>query len=401
MNCEEVLTQLSDYLERSLSVEATALIDNHLAECTRCRLEAELLGECIRQVSALPMVEPPLGFVQRVMVRVREAEARPGIWQRLTEPLRIKIPIQATAIVLIGILGIYLLQKEQPHKEFKSERQSKAAETAIDDSASATSSETMVLAKRAAEQPVNAPPQRSAPSSSPAAPRQPAKLKNRTPLAEEQIFQSSPTAPVASADVARPPIANNLSPERAVGNFRPAPEPGGTASATISGTPIATHSSSQVSSSPSTFFSPLESDTGAALRPVSPAIEPFADYELVLRRHRHEAVEPRGEVRERRDRLEPSRKISEPQPTPSAIQRLMSAIPDHTRPQTIWITVPRSEYEKFKIELQHLGTIESESRVPLWRDNAASQSDGQVRVKLTALPAAESPGIKNPAAELR
>ena len=186
-----------------------------------------------------------------------------------------------------------------------------------------------------------------------------------------------------------------------MGKLRPAPEPSGNVSATISGTPIATHSSSQVSGSPSTFFSPFESETGAALRSVSPAIEPFADYELVLRRHGHEAIEPQGDVRGRQDRLEASRKTSEPLSTPSAIDRLMSAIPDHTRPQTIWITVPSSQYEKFKMELQHLGTIQSESRVPLWRDNAPSQSDGQVRVKLTALPAAESAGPEKPAVEQR
>ena len=127
MNCEEVQTQLPDYLERSLGLKASALIDEHLADCARCRQETELLGECMRQVSALPILEPPPGFVQRVMIRVREEEAQPGIWQRLTQPLRVKIPIQATALVMVGILGIYLLQKEEPHKEFKSEQKTEAA----------------------------------------------------------------------------------------------------------------------------------------------------------------------------------------------------------------------------------------------------------------------------------
>jgi hypothetical protein len=67
----------------------------------------------------------------------------------------------------------------------------------------------------------------------------------------------------------------------------------------------------------------------------------------------------------------------------------MAAIPDHSRPQTIWIKVPENQYEEFKRELHSLGTIESEARVPLLRDQGASH-DGHVRVKLTALPAGET-----------
>ncbi len=400
MNCEEVQAQLPDYLERSVDAEKKFSIDEHLAECTGCRVETELLGECIRQVAALPIVEPPLGFVQRVMAHAREIETRPGLWQRLLLPLRTKVPIQATALVMVGILGIYLLQKEKPHEQIKTEQEPKS-DNAIEKNAPATKSEITDFAKRSADQTATPPKEQSAPSLLPAAPRQSAALENRTPATENQATKFPVPAPVSSPDVARPTRVNPLSQDRRVGNLRPAPEPGGNASATISGTPIATRSSSQVSGSPTPFFSPFESDTGAALRPVSPAIEPFADYELVLRRHHHETTDPRGGVGERRERLETSRQISEPQPTPRAIERLMNAIPDHTRPQTIWITVPSSQYEKFKLELQYLGTIQSESRVPLWRDNAPSQSDGQIRVKLTALPAVDRPGPETPYGEQR
>jgi hypothetical protein len=83
--------------------------------------------------------------------------------------------------------------------------------------------------------------------------------------------------------------------------------------------------------------------------------------------------------------------------TPRAIDRLMAAIPDNARPQTIWVTVPKNQYEQFKKELDALGTIESEIHVPLFRDQTAAQIDGQIRVRLTAIPEADSSTSNPPA----
>jgi hypothetical protein len=94
--------------------------------------------------------------------------------------------------------------------------------------------------------------------------------------------------------------------------------------------------------------------------------------------------------------LEPAGASAEHPSTARAIDRLMAAIPDHTRPQTIWITVPKDQYEQFKKELQTLGNMESETRVPMLRDQSASQADGHIRVKLTALPAADKPAANQP-----
>src|SRR5207244_13335506 len=49
------------------------------------------------------------------MSHVREIEARPSVWERLWFPLGIKMPIHATAIILIGVLAVYLLEKGEPH----------------------------------------------------------------------------------------------------------------------------------------------------------------------------------------------------------------------------------------------------------------------------------------------
>ena len=117
MNCGEVQKYLADFLDKSLDNERARAIEDHLAACSRCSEEMASLAECQRLVSGLPAVELPLGFTNRVMARVREAANPPRLWERLFLPLRIKIPLQATAVVLIAVLAAYIYQKEPLQRE--------------------------------------------------------------------------------------------------------------------------------------------------------------------------------------------------------------------------------------------------------------------------------------------
>ena len=117
MNCEEVQKYLSDFLDKNLDVEYGAAIRDHLAICSRCSEEVASLAECQRLVSGLPAVEPPVGFTNRVMAEVREAANPPRLWERVFLPLRIKIPLQATAVVLIAVLAAYIYRKEPLQQE--------------------------------------------------------------------------------------------------------------------------------------------------------------------------------------------------------------------------------------------------------------------------------------------
>src|SRR5215470_3593428 len=112
MNCAEVQKYLSDFLDKGLDDERVRAIEDHLATCSLCSEELAGLAECQRLVSGLPMVEPPLDFTSQVMARVREAAYPPSLWERLFLPFRIKIPLQATAVVLIALLAGYIYQNE-------------------------------------------------------------------------------------------------------------------------------------------------------------------------------------------------------------------------------------------------------------------------------------------------
>ena len=51
------------------------------------------------------------------MAEVREAANPPRLWERVFLPLRIKIPLQATAVVLIAVLAAYIYRKEPLQQE--------------------------------------------------------------------------------------------------------------------------------------------------------------------------------------------------------------------------------------------------------------------------------------------
>lgn len=113
MRCEQVQERLSEYLEGLLDHKNHTAVQSHLSSCSRCQAEAQTLAQGIRVVANLPSVEPPPGFSQKVMARIREETERPHLWQRLFLPMRIKIPIHALALLLVGGLAVYLYQANQ------------------------------------------------------------------------------------------------------------------------------------------------------------------------------------------------------------------------------------------------------------------------------------------------
>ncbi len=362
MNCQNIDGQLSDYVELSLGAPSLALVEEHLVICASCREQAALLGETIGAVASLPLADPPLGFTQRVMSHVRESETQVNRWQRFFLSLSGKIPAQATAVVMLAVLGIYLVQKEQ------SAEQAPATTTAARTNTANTplpidGPETPE--RSASAQFANSAGQESAPISSSGQRRRQSSSQEQS--ASRIVNSATPPAPSAPA-AALPDIQAKET--------------------TIRATPVVSGSS--------VVTAPLQSNSGAAgfssqpdadstaFRSSPATIELFADFELILRRHLAPA-EAHGDPA-----AGTLRKAEASSPNPRPIDGLIAAIPDRSRPQTIWINVPESQYEDFKRELHALGAIESEIRVPLLREQANEYSDGQIRVKLTALPSNET-----------
>lgn len=114
MNCDEIQKHLSEYLDNRLDDAQRREIEKHLASCPRCLPEAKLLSAGIKGVADLPEVEPPAGFSQRVMARIRAEAEKPTLWARLFQPFKIKIPLHATALLLVVGLAVYLYRANEP-----------------------------------------------------------------------------------------------------------------------------------------------------------------------------------------------------------------------------------------------------------------------------------------------
>lgn len=111
MNCHETRERLSGLLDLALAAPERAEVGAHLDGCPDCRRELDRLRATLSLLSRVERPRAPVGFVDRVTAR-----ARPGPWyqrlgRRLFLPLNIKLPVQAAAMLVIAVLGVYLLQR--------------------------------------------------------------------------------------------------------------------------------------------------------------------------------------------------------------------------------------------------------------------------------------------------
>lgn len=117
MNCEEVSKHLTEYLDKTLDTAMTTRVATHVISCALCRAESSELADCVRQVAALPAIDPPLGFAQRVMAHIQDSEPQASVWQRLIAPLFSRVPIRLAATAVVAIIAVTLYQTEQPLKQ--------------------------------------------------------------------------------------------------------------------------------------------------------------------------------------------------------------------------------------------------------------------------------------------
>jgi len=399
MNCAEVQKDLSDFLEKSVDNERARTIEDHLAVCSLCNEELAGLAECQRLVSSLPMVEPPLGFTSRVMARVREAEHSPSLWERLFLPLRIKIPLQAAAMVLIAVLAAYLYQKEplqhEPLVTFQyenSNRDSNKPDNFVPSSAQAptapSKSKELSQKPKPRLQQFSDSVQLKGPESSPKPDEQDKSLAGvqsnapETTRPQDQVrspatLSSTPLqekSSVASEAASRRQEQSSSSGElQTKGALAPAPPP-----------ERRILSKDAASAAKSSFYPEArERSAAASLDSVRPStvmnMAATSDHELAIRLKEPLRDDKLGEVpAERRSSISPEESKILDQARERAVQTGQA--------QSVVVTTSRSQYELLKKELADLGNIEVESSASDRKNEAAAKSSDQLRIKLTILP---------------
>ena len=118
--CKDIELLLPLYSEKDLDDADQQWVASHLADCVQCRKELALLQEAAKLVDQLPDVEEPPWFQQKIMAGVREEAQKKSFVRKWFYPLRIKIPAQIMATLVIAILAVYVYRSgdEKTNKIF-------------------------------------------------------------------------------------------------------------------------------------------------------------------------------------------------------------------------------------------------------------------------------------------
>jgi Predicted integral membrane protein (DUF2275)/Putative zinc-finger len=387
MNCAEVQKYLSDFLDKSLDNERARAIEDHLAACSRCSEEMTSLAECQRLVSGLPAVELPLGFTNRVMARVREAANPPSLWERLFLPLRIKIPLEATAVVLIAVLAAYIYQKEplqresivgiQPESSFREKNETDRLAPSV---APAPNSKTKEVAEE---------------------------TKPRVQEFKDSIqVKDLQSRPKPEEQDNAPETARPQDQVRSPATFSPVPLQEKSSAASEAAFPRREQSSSSREAQSKEALTPTPPPVSAAKSSFSPearerstassldtlrsgtvvGVAVPADHELAIR-----LKEPVRDDKAMGDRLasggaQAVRRSLTSQEEVKNLDRARQRAIQTGQSQTAWVTIARNQYELFKKDLADLGNIEVESSTPDRNNDAIAKSSDQLRIKVTILP---------------
>ena len=111
MTCHETRERLSGLLDEALDASERAEVGAHLDACPDCRRELDQLRATVSLLSRVERPRAPVGFVDRVMAAAHPVPWHRRLGRRLFLPLGIKLPVQAAAMLVIAVLGVYLLQR--------------------------------------------------------------------------------------------------------------------------------------------------------------------------------------------------------------------------------------------------------------------------------------------------
>jgi hypothetical protein len=395
MNCVEAQKHFADLLDHSRD-ERLRKVNDHLAACARCRQELAAVAACQRLVSALPPVEPPAGFTAQVMAEVRDTAHRSDLWQRLFLPLQIKLPLQATAVVLIAVLAVFIYQKESGQRQSTTTMPppngfQKQAEV---DKLSPT-------ARRAPALKPDAENLEEAGAQKQRVKRLPRTEQPRSPAepAEQSIGDIQPGAPAAglAEGPGRSPAPSKLEKQSSAAGEAASPRREQLSPSEGHAPPSATvvpQFDKHTDYKDTAAATDLSSSAAPAEKRASSSLDTLKSGRTVLAFPAGHEFTLRLKVPARGDEtaaapLELERPQTQPRPSlvegefkdlDQAQQRAIAT----DQPQTIWITIRASQYEGFKKELAGLGNIESELPAPAHK-NEVKPAD-QLRIKLTILP---------------
>ena len=111
MTCHEARELFSDRVDEQLTADGAARLAAHLADCHECRLEWERFERVVSLVQAVEPSRAPAGFVDRVLEAARPVPWPLRLVRYVFTPMRIKLPLEVAALLLVGGLAVMIFQR--------------------------------------------------------------------------------------------------------------------------------------------------------------------------------------------------------------------------------------------------------------------------------------------------
>lgn len=120
-NHQEIRGLLSALAGGDLPPAEEATVRRHLEACPACRAELAQLEAVVQALRTTPELEPPSWLATRIMARVRETAAPRRSWYaRLFQPLVVKLPLEALALVVVCVTAWYVVQDLERSRQLPS-----------------------------------------------------------------------------------------------------------------------------------------------------------------------------------------------------------------------------------------------------------------------------------------
>jgi len=121
MKCDDIKLLLADYLEGSLSPSDTALAKEHLKKCADCRDELQFLKKYLKKIETFPSLKAPDNFLEQLHARIGDS-GRSSVVKKLFYPLKIKVPLEAAALLALAVTGMIIFKPFRPEvAQYKAE----------------------------------------------------------------------------------------------------------------------------------------------------------------------------------------------------------------------------------------------------------------------------------------
>ena len=111
MNCPQIQTELSAYVNGELPPAIRAEVEAHIAGCAACRKRLAELRKLTDGVAALPKLQPAPQFLAAVRRKIAHGEtpAQNDWIDLLFRPVWVKVPIEAVALVAVLVVATLLI----------------------------------------------------------------------------------------------------------------------------------------------------------------------------------------------------------------------------------------------------------------------------------------------------